>query len=89
MANAIRADRAARSALLNAPMPEASSALEAIAIPVLLITGVDDTVAGSPEALAARLPQAESVRVPGDHFTANSSPELHATLLEFLARVSS
>ena len=38
---------------------------------------------GDPTLLAERL-GATLVRVPGDHFTANSRPELHRALSEFL-----
>jgi hypothetical protein len=38
--------------------------------------------------LAAQLSDAEVVRVPGDHFTANARPELHEALVGFLDRVT-
>jgi pimeloyl-ACP methyl ester carboxylesterase len=53
-------------------------------VPVLLVVGDDDENAGDPAPLADRL-GATLVRVPGDHFTANSRPELHRALTEFLA----
>ena len=55
----------------------------------ILICGVDDSEVGSPGLLAAQLPNAEVVLVPGDHFTANARPELHEALVAFLGRVSS
>jgi pimeloyl-ACP methyl ester carboxylesterase len=88
MADAIRADREALGALLAAPWPDTATGLEAVSVPVIVICGLDDDEVGSPEALVAQLSDAEVVRVPGDHFTANARPELHAALLEFLARVS-
>ena len=88
MADAIRADREALGALLDAPWPDTATGLEQVTVPVIVICGVDDDEVGSPEVLAAQLPNAEVVLVPGDHFTANARPELHAALLEFLARVS-
>ena len=56
-----------------------------MSVPVIVICGVDDDEVGSPEVLAAQLPNAEVVRVPGNHFTANARPELHEALVEFLA----
>ena len=52
-------------------------------VPMIVVVGIDDSVAGDPEPLAERY-GATLVRVPGDHFTANSKPELHAALVEFL-----
>ena len=88
MADAIRADRVALGALLDAPWPDTATGLEQVTVPVIVICGNDDDEVGSPERLVAQLPNAEVVRVPGDHFTANARPELHAALLEFLMRVS-
>ena len=60
------------------PAPDAG-----VDVPVLLVVGDDDENAGDPSPLAERL-GATLVRVPGDHFTANSRPELHRALTEFL-----
>ena len=87
MADAIRADREALTALLGAQWPDTATGLQDVKVPVIVITGVDDTEVGSPDVLAAQLTAAEVVRVPGDHFTANARPELHAALVDFLARV--
>jgi pimeloyl-ACP methyl ester carboxylesterase len=57
--------------------------LDGVDVPVLLVVGDDDENAGDPAPLAERL-DATLVRVPGDHFTANSRPELHRALTEFL-----
>jgi pimeloyl-ACP methyl ester carboxylesterase len=72
---------------LGAQWPDTATGLDEVMLPVLVIAGVDDTEVGSPEVLAAQLANAEVVRVPGNHFTANARPELHAALVEFLARV--
>ena len=88
MADAIRADREALGALLDAPWPDTATCLDHVGVPVIVICGVDDDEVGSPEVLAAQLPDAEVVQVPGNHFTANARPELHVALLEFLARAS-
>jgi pimeloyl-ACP methyl ester carboxylesterase len=57
---------------------------DGVDVPVLLVVGDDDENAGDPAPLAERL-DATLVRVPGDHFTANSRPELHRALTTFLA----
>jgi pimeloyl-ACP methyl ester carboxylesterase len=89
MADAIRADRVALGALLDAPWPDTATGLDEVAVPVIVICGVDDDEVGSPDALASQLADAEVVLVPGDHFTANSKPELHEALIAFLGRVGS
>ena len=89
MADAIRADREALGALLDAPWPDTATGLEAVTVPVIVICGIDDDEVGSPEVLAAQLPNAEVVLVPGNHFTANARPELHAALVAFLERTGS
>ena len=45
-------------------------ALAAVEVPTLVIAGEDDTARGSVEDLAAVLPNAGLLRVPGDHLTA-------------------
>ena len=89
MADAIRADRVALGALLDAPWPDTATGLDEVVVPVIVICGVDDDEVGSPDVLAAQLPAAEVVLVPGDHFTANSTPQLHEALIAFLGRVGS
>jgi pimeloyl-ACP methyl ester carboxylesterase len=54
-----------------------------IAVPMILVVGDDDTVAGDPVPLAARY-GAPLVQVPGSHFNAHASPQAHAALLGFL-----
>ena len=72
---------------LDAPWPDTATDLADVSVPVILICGVDDDEVGSPELLAAQLPNTEVVQVPGDHFTANSKPELHQALVAFLGHV--
>jgi pimeloyl-ACP methyl ester carboxylesterase len=57
---------------------------EDITVPVLVITGIDDTLAGPPDALAARIPGARALSVPGDHLNAVTQPELHTAVVDFL-----
>jgi pimeloyl-ACP methyl ester carboxylesterase len=54
------------------------------AIPVLLLAGVDDLVTRGDEGLAAVLPDARIIRVPGDHLAALHTPQFRAAAFEFL-----
>ena len=74
---------------IAAPWPDTATGLDEVAVPVIVICGVDDDEVGSPDVLAAQLPAGEVVLVPGDHFTANSTPQLHEALIAFLGRVGS
>src|SRR3954454_3738380 len=76
-------DREPLLAYVRAP-GSVGPAPDGVDVPVLLVVGDDDENAGDPAPLAARL-DATLVRVPGDHFTANSRPELHRALTTFLA----
>ncbi|MBS1699075.1 MAG: alpha/beta fold hydrolase [Actinobacteria bacterium] len=53
--------------------------------PVLLLGGTEDPMAQGIDALAASVPDARVVRVPGDHLAALHSPELRAAVRDFLA----
>lgn len=81
------ADRAALAAcMINSrePMPEAK--VRQIAVPVLVVVGSEDEMAGSPQALAALLSQGEAVVVPRrDHMRATGDPQFKAAALAFLA----
>jgi pimeloyl-ACP methyl ester carboxylesterase len=78
-------DREPLLAYIKAPTANGpAEPLGAVSVPVLLIVGDDDENAGDPTGLAEKL-GATLVRVPGDHFTANSRPELHRALLGFVA----
>ncbi len=76
-------DREPLLAYVRAP-GSVGPAPDGVDVPVLLVVGDDDENAGDPAPLAERL-DATLVRVPGDHFTANSRPELHRALTTFLA----
>lgn len=58
--------------------------LGAIATPTLVITGEDDDDNGSGEALAANIPGALFVSIPGNHMSAVTKPELGAEIAAFL-----
>ena len=85
LADSIRADRLALAALMQAGRPRPSDHLGDISVPVLVIAGADDDLAGDPHGLADRIDGARAVTVPGDHVTANSRAV--DPILEFLAVV--
>lgn len=64
------------------PTPAQLAALGAV--PVLVLTGADDSLVGSPSALADRIPGARARTVPGDHPDATASPEFAAAVVEFV-----
>ena len=75
-------------ALLNVLNTFADTPPEALArinIPTLVLNGAEDDDNGSGEALAAALPQAHYVVVPGNHMSAVTKPELGTALADFLS----
>ena len=73
------------SQLLDTPVDTTRAELAAIAVPTLVISGVDDEPVAARD-LAATLQSAEVVEVPGDHVGASGTPELGAALTDFLTR---
>lgn len=81
----------------NVPKPEAllplvsgfrgtpESALAELTLPVAVICGTDDRDNGSASALAAALPDARLLEVPGNHMSAVTRPEFGEALLAALA----
>jgi pimeloyl-ACP methyl ester carboxylesterase len=58
-----------------------------IAVPVMVAVGEKDQIAGSPAALAALIPGAEALVIPGrDHMLAVGDRVFKSAVLEFLAR---
>jgi pimeloyl-ACP methyl ester carboxylesterase len=58
-----------------------------IAVPVLVAVGEHDPIAGSPEALAALIPGAKALVIPGrDHMLAVGDRVFKSAVLEFLAQ---
>jgi pimeloyl-ACP methyl ester carboxylesterase len=57
--------------------------------PVMVLIGEGDTLAGPADALAAAIPGAKLVKVPGDHLTAVGAPAFKSAILDFLAEHSS
>jgi len=59
--------------------------LRSMKIPALVVSGADDHDNGSAEALAALLPKARYVAVPGNHMSAVTRPDLGRAIADFLA----
>ena len=58
-----------------------------IAVPILIAVGGEDRIAGSPDALAALIPGAQALVIPGrDHMLAVGDRLFKAGVLDFLAR---
>jgi pimeloyl-ACP methyl ester carboxylesterase len=69
------------------PTPEHLAGLGAV--PVLVLTGADDSLVGSPYELAERIPGAQARTVPGDHPEAMKHPEFPAAVVEFVTTTPS
>jgi len=85
LADAMGADRKALAAQARSVHSEPID-LARIAAPTLVLAGEKDPLAARPEVLAAALPAAELVRVPGDHLGAVAEPLFVASLVDFLSR---
>jgi len=59
-----------------------------IAVPTCVIIGADDTLVGSAPDLAASIPGARCVTVPGDHLSAVGMPEFRQAIVDFLDEVA-
>ena len=79
----------ASSSGLNAISPTfvdtPQEALAAVAVPTLVLTGADDGHNETAPALAGTLQRGRYVMLPGDHFTAVSSPQFEIAVIAFLA----
>jgi pimeloyl-ACP methyl ester carboxylesterase len=60
--------------------------LKRITTPTLVLVGDEDEGHATADALAAALPNGRFERVPGNHLTAMTSPELTTAMAEFLAQ---
>jgi pimeloyl-ACP methyl ester carboxylesterase len=79
--------KALAACMRSARVPITQDALATVRVPVLVVVGSDDAVAGSPEDLAALIPGAEAVVLPGrDHMKAVGASEFKASALAFLGR---
>jgi pimeloyl-ACP methyl ester carboxylesterase len=59
-----------------------------VRMPVMVLVGEADTLVGPPDGLAAAIPGAKLVRVPGDHLSAPGMPEFREAVVGFLAERS-
>lgn len=80
-------DRAALAACASAPagQPVTREALSGLDMPVLVVAGAYDELAGDPQALAEPIPSARSVTLPGcDHFSAIPHALFKSAVFDFL-----
>lgn len=70
--------------LLDSFVDTPEPVLRAIETPVLVVAGEEDDDNGSAAALAALLPDARYVAIPGNHMSAVMKPELGQSILDFL-----
>ncbi len=79
-------DRQALAAMSAAQNPAwDQAALSRLPMPVLVVAGARDDLAGDPEALARLFPHGKGVSLPGcDHFSAIPHASLKATVFDFL-----
>ena len=65
-------------------VPLDAAKLADVSIPVMVLVGEGDTLAGSAEKLAAAIPGAKYARVPGDHLGVFGYPDYTRAVLDFL-----
>jgi pimeloyl-ACP methyl ester carboxylesterase len=71
--------------LLGSFVDSTEAELRAIAVPTLILSGAEDQDNGPAEDLAALLPDARFVAVPGNHMSAVTKPDLGRAIADFLA----
>jgi pimeloyl-ACP methyl ester carboxylesterase len=77
--------KALAACIRSSRAPITAEALGKLACPVLVVVGEDDVIGGDPLALAALMPNARAVIVPGrDHMRAVGDKTYRQTVLEFL-----
>lgn len=79
-----RGDPVALLHILDTFVDTSREQLAAIDLPVRIVCGADDDDNGSAEALAAAIPGAEYVEIPGNHMSAVVKRELGQAILSFL-----
>jgi pimeloyl-ACP methyl ester carboxylesterase len=72
--------------LLDSFVDTSEAELRAIPMPTLVLQGADDHDNGEAEQVAAIIPNAEFVEVPGNHMSAVTRPELGRAMAAFLTR---
>ena len=80
-----KGDPAALLPLLGSFVDSTEEELRAIAMPTLVLSGVEDQDNGPAGELADLLPQGCFVEVPGNHMSAVTKPELGRAIADFLA----
>jgi pimeloyl-ACP methyl ester carboxylesterase len=85
-AEATGQDRLALAAIQRATSARDLELLASVSVPALVVNGADDTLAGDPAEMAARIPGAKSLVVPGDHLSAVVKPEFRRALAGWAAR---
>lgn len=83
LADGVEADRRALAAVQRGRHDE-QLPVDGVRCPTLVVTGEDDTLAGSPVALARRFAEGEGRLVPGDHLTALLDPAFREALVDWL-----
>jgi pimeloyl-ACP methyl ester carboxylesterase len=81
-------DRLALAAIQKAASPSGRTRLEDFNVPTLVIVGDDDTLAGSPQDLADRIPGAVARVVKGSHLGAVADPAFAPAVVEFVTSVA-
>ena len=81
----MKIDREAAKLLLPTFTDAKDEWLVAFTMPTLVLCGTEDHDNGSAEKLAAALPDAEYIGIPGTHMSSVTKPEFGSALAEFLA----
>ncbi|MEC3952709.1 alpha/beta hydrolase [Nocardia sp. CDC153] len=84
LADALGLDREAIAMVATGLNEAPIKSLSGITIPTLVLAGDRDPFAAEPERLAAALPDARFVVVPGDHLAAVAAPGFAEALVDFL-----
>ncbi len=85
-ADATGQDRLALAAVQRAGRGVDLELLGGISQPTLVVNGQSDTMAGDPADVAALIPGARALSVPGDHLSAVMKPEFRQAMLDWARR---
>jgi pimeloyl-ACP methyl ester carboxylesterase len=81
----MKIDREAAKLLLPTFTDAKNEWLVAFTMPTLVLCGTEDHDNGSAEKLAAALPNAEYMGIPGTHMSSVTKPEFGSALADFLS----
>jgi len=87
-ADSTGADRLALAAVQRAATPAARTRLDEFDVPTLVIVGDDDTLAGSAQLLADRIPGAIAKTIKGTHLGAVADPDFARSIVDFVTGVA-